>query len=291
MDLAMFGCSFAAGFGAGKERVDNFDIAYPRLIAAKLNVENFYNFSMPARSISSSSEDMIEFAEKYIEINKSGKNLFILGELADPKYIKIPTVVGTDNNVYKPTMLFNGPYGYSDYRYMYCKLANYSNVINDPGEVYVTHNLSPGEIKVIITPESIEYIKKHVKSILHDMKSPLIDTHQIYSDALDTLCVMTGYLKKRNIRYLLTWILPEGKQAEHHFRIMDKAKFDSCFDSRFLNPQQTSLTSIISSNNDLIGEFEKHPSKAGHKVIADNLYDYIIRYNLLEHITQKREIN
>ena len=159
MDLAVFGASFAAGFAAGKTFTNSYDVSYPRLIAAKLNVDNYYNFSIPARSITSTKNDIIDFAENYIAINKSPNDLFILGELCDPKYISVPTVVGTDNKIYKPTILINRHKPISTYRHMYCEMVDYSKIINDPNEVYATKVLSPNELPLIIAPETIDYIK------------------------------------------------------------------------------------------------------------------------------------
>lgn len=268
------GTSIASGWGDGKQKnnPDPQNYSWINYFANSTNAQNVWNHSYVSKPPLVTIEHTMLFCEQYLERYGSYENLFVIAEFLLPQNTKWPelAVKGSNNEIVTPIVVqrkdgvFNVEYG--NYTTIFIRHQKDLNLLetNVPFSFIGLNQIEEADL----TAHGMR-LQKFANS---DESNLVLRINKTRED----IHKFQNWLFERNIPHLFFWACGTGRGF---LKMVDKAILPVVKQNRFV--PMTDFTCFSKAEEWSIQHDNFHPDQQGHKKIAEYLYDYVVKHDLL----------
>ena len=275
-DLLVSGTSIASGWGDGKmTNPDPRNYSWINYFANSTNIQNIWNHSYVSKPTQVTIDHTKLFCEQYLERYGSYNNLFVIAEFTLPQNVKWPTLhlkKSIDSEIVTPVVIQHANDGVINadsadtYKTMFIRHKKDLNLLdtNTPFDFIGMSEIDEADL----TAHGVR-----LQNFSQSNESSLIYRLQQVSVELKHF---QDWLIKRNIPHVFFWAAGIGKTFH---KMVDKALLPVAQQNRLI--PMTEFTCFSKGAEWSIKHDNYHPDQQGHKKIAEFVYDYVVKHDLL----------
>jgi hypothetical protein len=273
-DLLVSGTSIASGWHSGKVSADPREYSWINYFANSANIQNVWNHSYVSKPMQATMEHTILFCEQYLERYGNYKNLFVIAEFTLPQNVKWPTLGlknGINSEIITPVVIqhaggINNADLASTYKSIFVRHKTNLNLLD--------HNTSFNFVGVNeIDDADLTAHGLRLQRFVETSESNL--TFRLESAKIE-ITQFQDWLFERNIPHLFFW---GGGIGESFHNMVDKALLPIVKQNRLIPMKE--FTCFSKSAEWSIKHDNYHPDQQGHKKIAEFIYNYVVKHDLL----------
>lgn len=275
-DLLVSGTSIASGWGDGKmTKPDPRNYSWINYFANSTNIQNIWNHSFVSKPMQVTMEHTMLFCEQYLERYGNYKNLFVIAEFTLPQNVKWPELhlkSSIDSEIITPVVIQHATDGVINadvadtYKTMFIRHKKNLNLLDGSTSF---NRIGIDEIDdVDLTAHSLR-----LQRFKESSESNLVVRLQSARTEIEQF---QNWLFERDIPHLFFWAAGIGRTFH---KMVDKALLPYVKQNRLI--PMTQFTCFSKGAEWSIKHDNYHPDQQGHKKIAEFVYDYVVKHNLL----------
>lgn len=267
-DLYVNGSSFATGWNEEYQHMSTVTPApsYAEFLAEKLGADKLYKHCYNGKAPQSSIDQTIEFCEAYNTKYGSTDNLKVVIELTILRYKQWKPIKDKTGELVQPVAYIQ----YEDIRSHnhYFLKRKLLDSLEEVVEEVAASDIPASEIEKFYA----EMIDWYPPGKQFEMRTAM----KYFDAAMEHFDRLTEYCNNNNIDYLAWWIPGKRNPQTRYRRTIDGVS--KKYGKRIVSPGYFCGQEIAAND---VTSYRGHPGIAGHKEIAQNIFDYACSNNLL----------